>query len=278
MCRVAGALFVFSIFSLASATAQSPQYRHPAPAQEECPQGRQIRTQKAYPSTMTDCEVLDADTAAENQKLQRKPAPAVARQPPKAPVAAAPAIIPAAPAAPVAVTAAPPPPQAAATPLPPPATHVERPAATPEPQRTDYEDRLIGNWLVSAKQDRFGDGGTFIAITGDGAVALVIRCLQKDLSIGVIEVGGDPKPMGKGDFYKLKFRVDTQPIVDAGGLAISERLIQVVTDKSLVKSIRDGKETALRLEDDRGVSSTHIFNTKGSRSAFADLSRECPLD
>jgi hypothetical protein len=41
---------------------------------DECPQGRQIRTQKSYPSTMTDCEVLDADTAAENQKLQRRPA------------------------------------------------------------------------------------------------------------------------------------------------------------------------------------------------------------
>ena len=55
----------------------SAQYRQRAPvaAQEECPQGRQIRAQKAYPSTMSDCEVLDADTAAENQKQQRGPAP-----------------------------------------------------------------------------------------------------------------------------------------------------------------------------------------------------------
>jgi hypothetical protein len=105
-----------------------------------------------------------------------------------------------------------------------------------------------------------------------------VRCLQKNLSIGIVELDSDPKPMAKGDYYKFKFRVDAQPVVEAAGIAISERLIQVDTDKSLVRSIRDGKETALRLEDSRGVFSTHVFNTKGSRSAFADLSRECPLD
>jgi hypothetical protein len=105
---VAGVLFVFLIFSLAPVAAQSPQYRHggpPPPAQEECPQGRQIRAQRAYPSTMTDCEVLDADTAAENQKLNnRRAAPVVqpaAKQvtaapqpaPPEVPIGAAPPAI-----------------------------------------------------------------------------------------------------------------------------------------------------------------------------------------
>ncbi|MDP9147917.1 MAG: hypothetical protein M3N22_09670 [Acidobacteriota bacterium] len=133
--------------------------------------------------------------------------------------------------------------------------------------------------MTSAKEDRFGDGGTFAAVTGDGTgYAFAVRCLQKNLSIGVIETGSDPKPMEKGDFYKFKFRVDAQPVVDAAGIVINDRLIQVVTEKSLVKSIRDGRETAMRIEDSRGVSSTHIFNTRGSRVAFADLSRECPLD
>jgi hypothetical protein len=85
MSSFAGVLFIFLIFSLAPAAAQSPQYRRPAPAQEECPQGRQIRAQKAYPSTMTDCEVLDADTAAENRRLAR-PAPQP-RAPGQAPLA-----------------------------------------------------------------------------------------------------------------------------------------------------------------------------------------------
>ena len=81
MRRIVGVLFVFLIFSLAPVAAQYPQFRHggPPPIQEECPQGRQIRAQKAYPSTMTDCQVLDEDTRLENQKSrQAAPAPAPA--------------------------------------------------------------------------------------------------------------------------------------------------------------------------------------------------------
>ena len=137
---------------------------------------------------------------------------------------------------------------------------------------------MIGNWITSAKEDRFGDGGAFVAATGDGGIVLAVRCLQKNLSIGIIEAGNDPKPIEKGDLFLLKFRVDASPIVETGGIAISDRLIQAVTEKAMVKSIRDGKETAVRIEDKRGTTSTHIFNTSGSRKAFADLSRECPLD
>jgi hypothetical protein len=43
----------------------APQYRT-APIPEDCPQGRQIRAQKSYPASMTDCQVLDA--AVENRK------------------------------------------------------------------------------------------------------------------------------------------------------------------------------------------------------------------
>lgn len=132
--------------------------------------------------------------------------------------------------------------------------------------------------MTSAKEDRFGDGGTFAAITADGSLALAVRCLQKNLSIGIGEIGLDPKPIQKGDYFAFKFRIDTQPVVEAAGIAISDRLIQVVTERSLVKAIRDGKETAVRVESTGGITSTHIFNTSGSKRAFADLSRECPLD
>ena len=72
--RYASVIFIFLIVSIAPAAAQYPQYRHggPPPVQEECPQGRQIRTQKAYPPTMTDCDVLDADTAAQNNQLRQR--------------------------------------------------------------------------------------------------------------------------------------------------------------------------------------------------------------
>jgi TPR repeat protein len=66
-------LFILMAFLGGAALAQYEQ-RAPITAQEECPQGREIRAQKAYPSTMSDCEVLDADTSAQNQKLRRGPA------------------------------------------------------------------------------------------------------------------------------------------------------------------------------------------------------------
>lgn len=84
---LAGAIFVLFVFELTQASAQYPQYRRPGQPQEECPQGRQIRAQKAYPATMTDCEVLDADTAAENQKQRGGTARAPQPPPPQTPAA-----------------------------------------------------------------------------------------------------------------------------------------------------------------------------------------------
>jgi hypothetical protein len=97
--RIVGAVFLM-IFTLVPAGAQyAPDYRRGVQSSEECPQGRQLRAQKGYPSTMTDCEVLDADTQSENQRLynlrsQRRsqpptpanpsaPAPTAATEPPK---------------------------------------------------------------------------------------------------------------------------------------------------------------------------------------------------
>jgi hypothetical protein len=270
--RITG-LLIAALLSAGSPSLAQNVRRAPLP-QEECPQGRQIRAQKPYPPTMTDCEVLDADTASENQKLQRKPTKAaIAQQPtkPQAPkpgatatVQPVPELVPS-----PAQTVAPPTPQQS----PPPPTTV-----TAVPLRGDYDGRMIGNWMTSAKEDRFGDGGTFVAIVADGSVVLAVRCIQKTLSLGIGEIGFDQKPIAKGDLFLLKFRVDALPVVETVGSAISERLIQIETERALVKSIRDGKETAVRVSDTRGTTITHIFKTAGSRSAFADLSRECPLE
>jgi Superinfection immunity protein len=81
--RIFIGVFAFLILSM-SANAQYQNRRsQPPPDQEECPQGRQIRAHKAYPSTMTDCQVLDADTAAANSHLhQRTASPPAATAPP----------------------------------------------------------------------------------------------------------------------------------------------------------------------------------------------------
>jgi hypothetical protein len=94
-------LFVaFAVLFISSLPAGA-QYRgaQPMPAQgEDCPQGRAIRQKQGYyPPTMTDCQVLDADTAVENQKLRRKlAAPTPVKPPPKAASVATPVAPPAA--------------------------------------------------------------------------------------------------------------------------------------------------------------------------------------
>jgi hypothetical protein len=109
-----------------------------------------------------------------------------------------------------------------------------------------------------------------------------VRCLQKTLSIGIMEAGSDPKPVEKGDLFLMKFRVDSLPVVETGGLAICDWLVQVITEKSLVKYIRDGKETAVRVEDKNGVSSLRIvraiifhpfYKEKATKTAGLDLSK-----
>jgi hypothetical protein len=75
--RRAMSLFRFCVLAAAVAILTSDLALAAGPKDEDCPQGRRIRVQKVYPLSMSDCEVLDVDTAAENQKLRRIPAVAV---------------------------------------------------------------------------------------------------------------------------------------------------------------------------------------------------------
>jgi hypothetical protein len=81
-----------------------------------------------------------------------------------------------------------------------------------------------------------------------------------------------------GDKFYIKLRVDKQPILELTGVALLETLIQVDATAEIVRSIRDGKEIAVRQESIQGgtaVSNVTIFNTKGNAKAFARLTKEC---
>jgi hypothetical protein len=245
-----------------NALAQDPRRGYRI-GEDECPQGREIRATGKFPAMMTDCQVLDADTASRNRKLRQQaqpkptqPAPVAAPKPPPAPLET--------PRTETAIK---------------PAAPQQQPArAEAAPGPTDYEDRMIGRWMVSAKRDRFGDGGSFVAVAFDQGIALAVRCIQKKLTIAMIEAGPDQKPLQTGEAFKLKFRVDLEPVLETAGVAIDNRVIQVVTDKSTVKAMQEGREAAVRIENAQGVSRTSIFKTSGARAAFADLAKECPLD
>ena len=138
----------------------------------------------------------------------------------------------------------------------------------------DYDGRVVGDWVTRAKEDRFGDGGTFVAFTVDGDIGLGVRCIQRELSVAIIDP--DAK-FSKGDTIEFAFRIDRGEIIKTTGVALNSRLVQLITDSALVKRIKRGREAAVRV-DKAGVVSTRIFKTGGAARAFADLEKECPLD
>jgi hypothetical protein len=78
----AGMLVAMVVTTIYPSLAQYPP-RGFYPQQEERPQGRQLRQKKYFPPQMSDCQVLDTDTAAENGRLR------ASRQPPPQPARAA---------------------------------------------------------------------------------------------------------------------------------------------------------------------------------------------
>jgi len=139
--------------------------------------------------------------------------------------------------------------------------------------------KLVGNWVVSEKEDRFEDGGTFFAMTFDGAGNFfAVRCIEKTLTLGIGQEDSATRRYKVGDKVYIKLRVDKQPILELTGVALLETLIQVDATAEIVRSIRDGKEIAVRqksIQDDTTISNTTIFNTKGNAKAFARLTKEC---
>lgn len=139
--------------------------------------------------------------------------------------------------------------------------------------------RIVGSWVVTAKEDRFGDGGSFAAITSDGdSRVLAVRCIQKVLTIAIGLIGDDPKSLTQGQIFGIKLRTDKEPVMATVGIAITGRLIQVETMADMVRTIRKGKETAVRIENEDGVSETVVFKTKDTGRAFARIAEECSLD
>jgi hypothetical protein len=100
----------------------------------------------------------------------------------------------------------------------------------------DEGRQLVGTWPVTNNDDRFGKGGTFVAAAFDETMgtALVVRCIEKDLSLAILEAANDPNPLTLGVTYVVKLRTDKEPIMTSVGKAISERLIQVDTQADMV--------------------------------------------
>jgi hypothetical protein len=96
-------------------------------------------------------------------------------------------------------------------------------------------------------------------------------------SFGLVELGGDPKPMTQGDVFKIKIRIDQKPIHETAGIAISERLIQIPSDNDTWREIRNSKEIAVRVETVRATTQTYVFKSRGAAKVLPIVEKECPL-
>ncbi|NEV77926.1 hypothetical protein DYI24_12850 [Rhodopseudomonas sp. BR0C11] len=144
--------------------------------------------------------------------------------------------------------------------------------------QADYSGRQIGSWTTKARDDRFGDGGSYIALTMAGGAALGVRCIGKKLSLAMMETGIYARPIAEGDRFDIKVRVDKGEIVKLDGVAIGGRVIQIPASRDLVRQIRQGAEAAVRIETADGVSAIVVFPLHGAAKAFTDLGRECGID
>jgi hypothetical protein len=105
-----------------------------------------------------------------------------------------------------------------------------------------------------------------------------VRCIEKALTLGIGQIDNATRKYKVGDKFYIRLRVDKQPVLELTGVALDGSLIQVDATAEIVRSIRDGKEIAVRQESIQGVTAianTTIFSTKGNAKAFARLTKEC---
>jgi hypothetical protein len=138
--------------------------------------------------------------------------------------------------------------------------------------RADYDKRIIGNWVTSGSEDRFGDGGRYTAVAISDDYAFGVRCLDKAFSFAVLPIGDKTREKTP---YKFKFRVDRGKVYQGAGLAIGEKIVQVLADPALTADLTTGKELAIRQEVD-GVSETHVIKLRSSGKALHDVLAQCP--
>jgi hypothetical protein len=140
--------------------------------------------------------------------------------------------------------------------------------------QAETKQKMVGNWMVTTSEDAFDKGGSAAMITGNGSFIFAVRCLQKTPTFGII-LPNDKLAMGQ--VFNVKLRVDRGDIVDVDGLAIDEHLIQVDNNFKIWKALPGGKEIAIRIESEAGVSQTQAFKAAGAGAALPTLTRECPI-
>jgi hypothetical protein len=133
---------------------------------------------------------------------------------------------------------------------------------------------MVGNWMVTTQEDAFDKGGTAAMITGSPGFFFAVRCLQKTPSFGIM-LPSDKLTVGQA--FSVKLRVDRGDIVEVDGIAIDEHMIQAENNFKIWKALPGGKEIAIRIENEAGVSQTQVLKAAGAASALPTVTPECPI-
>lgn len=148
----------------------------------------------------------------------------------------------------------------------------------PAAATSDYENKVVGRWLVDALQDRFGTGGTHVArvVSQSGGSVFAVRCIDRKLTVALLL--RNEAAMARSAVFKVQIKLPDLPVKELWADVIDPAMLQIDVEKPMVTAIRSANEVALRINLGRDVTQTYIYNTTGAAEAFADLSKECPLD
>lgn len=134
--------------------------------------------------------------------------------------------------------------------------------------------KMIGSWLVETEADRFSKARTLvIAQTANHLGAyLAVRCISGELSVAL----GIAR-YKVGDVFSVKFRADTNEVIDTDGIAILENIIQVDTSPKMIRQMMTAKEYAFRVTG--FASNDVIFRAgRGAAMAIGEVAKACPLE
>ena len=134
--------------------------------------------------------------------------------------------------------------------------------------------RSVGNWFTSSEDDHFGDGGNYSAFTSSGMYAFGVRCLTNSFSYAVLS---DDIKGQRNTPYRFKFRVDKGDVYPGIGIAIDDKIVQIIANPAMTKDLMSGQELAIKQEFD-GTTFVGVLNLRGATKALADVIKNCPLE
>ncbi|WP_018388619.1 hypothetical protein [Ancylobacter sp. FA202] len=139
----------------------------------------------------------------------------------------------------------------------------------------DEIKKRFGTWEVSIDKDRFNGESKVIALSMQQGDAVAVRCFPPEVSVVVGELSLGAGRFEEGMEFDVRFRADEGEIIEATGVALSDKIIQVEESRPMAEAIKKAKEFAFRLSF-RGVTFDKVFKTGKGGQALGEVFKACP--